>query len=340
MGITDKLNRSMAAVLGWLVPGMPSVVRRAVAPYMRRRYTRDRRLAAVAAYVTNPRVSAKEAERLAPLSVRLFDLGYLKWPETLSRDVSDRDVLDIGCGIGAHAVGFILAGARSYTGVDPHMDDRRQGLRNNHSGEWTRLDWSADEIMTWTPRIRLRCADVADLPVEDRFDVAVLHNVTEHVPDLEAVLAPTAEHLRQGGLLIFNHHNFFSWNGHHRPPKTVDQVDAATPEDQAFADWGHVGFKPPPGHMFLRKLNRLRIAEVRAITSRYFDILDWQLIPSTLEQGAGRLTDEIRARYPYLSPQDFLTQHVFCRATPKASLMLCSGSSASAISGSPRAAAS
>lgn len=298
---------------------------RAIAPYVRRRYSRDRQLAELAPLVINPDLSRYEASRLGPLAARMYDLGYLKWPEKLRADVFGRDVLDIGCGVGAHGVGFLLADAKSYTGIDPYMDARGQRLRNNHTGEWTQLEWCAKEIMGWTPRIRLRCVDVAEMPPKDCFDVAVLHNVTEHVPDLEAVLAPAATHLRPGGVLIFNHHNFFSWNGHHRPPKRVDQIDDAKPEDQALADWGHVGFEPPPGHMILRKLNRLRIAEVRAITLRHFDILDWQLIPSTPEQGAGRLTSEIRARHPDLSDEDFLTQHILCRATPKTPATTCSG---------------
>jgi SAM-dependent methyltransferase len=272
----------------------------------------------------NPSLEAEEAKRLRPFAGRMFDLGYLKWPEKLSADVSGLDVLDVGCGTGAHGVGFLLAGAKSYTGIDPHMDERGRRLRNNHTGEWVQLDWSAREIMSWTSRIRLSCADVAELPPEDCFDVAILHNVTEHVPDLGSVLSSASRHLRPGGCLIFNHHNFFCWNGHHRAPKTVDQVDAAKPEDRAFADWGHVDFEPPPGHMFLRKLNRLRIAEVRAITARHFDILDWELIPSTPAEGAERLSDEIRARNPDLTDEDFLTQHILCRATPKTPAAACS----------------
>jgi hypothetical protein len=131
------------------------------------------------------------------------------------------------------------------------------------------------------------------------------------------VLVAVGDHLRQEGELIFNHHNFYCWNGHHMAPKRVADIDPSDPEQRNFIDWAHLDFQAPEGHYFHRGLNKLRIHEVREITARHFDILEWTLIPSTAERGAERLTPEIRARHPELSEAEFLTQHVFCRAAPK-----------------------
>lgn len=48
-------------------------------------------------------------------------LGYLSWPRKLTPFIEDQAILDIGCGNTLHGYGFVLAGARSYTGCDPNL---------------------------------------------------------------------------------------------------------------------------------------------------------------------------------------------------------------------------
>ena len=67
----------------------------------------------------------------------------------------------------------------------------------------------------------------------------------------------------------------------------------------------------------MTKLNRLRLDEVRAITGQHFEIEKERTTPSTLNQGAGRLTEAIRARHPALTAADFNTQSLFCVARLK-----------------------
>jgi SAM-dependent methyltransferase len=211
----------------------------------------------------------------------------------------------------------VVSGATHYTGIDPRIDPARDRVKDLRSGVWTALGWTGAEIMQRLPRIRLVSGRVDEIPDAERFDVAAMHNVTEHLLDLDGVLAAIAKHLRPNGQLVYNHHNFFAWNGHHLKPKSVADIDPSDTEQGQYLDWAHLSFDPPPGHYFRRGLNRLRLHEVREITERYFDIAEWTLVPSPESKGAGRLTQPIRQRHPELSELELTTQHAYCRATPK-----------------------
>jgi SAM-dependent methyltransferase len=216
-----------------------------------------------------------------------------------------------------HGIGFIIAGARSYTGVDPRIDHASERVKDLTTGGYVGFGWTGAEIERRLPRIRLVSGRVEDLPDDALFDVAVLHNVTEHLHDLESVLAAAAGHLRPDGELVYQHHNYYAWNGHHMAPKRVSDIDADDPEQRQVLDWAHIDFQPPPEHYISRGLNRLRLHEVRAMTERHYDIAHWDLIPSDAERGAGRLTDAIAQRYPALEAIELTTQYAFCRAHPK-----------------------
>ena len=289
------------------------------------RFHRDPELA-VAAYRWFNAATLDLADNEAPALIRRgTELGYVGWPRQIRHLVVGRDVLDIGCDNGGHGIGFVVVGAKSYTGVDPRIDPRRDLGRDLRTGRRTQFGWTGAQMMQQMPRIRLVSGGVEALPPDQRFDVAVLHNVTEHLLALEDVLAATASHLRIGGELVFNHHNFYCWNGHHKPPKRVVDIDDNDPEQLKYLDWAHLDFDPPEGHAFLRRLNRLRLHEVREITERHYDILEWTPITSSPAQGLGRLTPAIVARHPELAEQEFTTQHVFCRATPKRSPLTANG---------------
>ena len=150
------------------------------------------------------------------------------------------------------------------------------------------------------------------------FDLAVLHNATEHLVCLEEVLLSIHRLLRPGGRLAFTHHNWFCWNGHHQSPKTIAQIRTGDPEQVRYLDWAHLDGTFPPDAYVMTKLNRLRLDEVRAITEKYFHIDVWEPVPSEVEQGAGRLTDEVHRRHPELTEADFKTQSVGVVARKKA----------------------
>jgi len=247
-----------------------------------------------------------------------MELGYLRWPKALAPWCRGKDVVDVGCGMGLHGIGFLLEGARTYTGVDPLIKAKSGVLKSLHSGKRLDCGWTPEMLMARLPRFHMIRGISNELEGKQQFDVATLHNATEHLTDLLGVFASVARLLRPGGRLIFSHHNWFSWNGHHQEPKTTGRLDLSREDHQRFADWAHLGGTHPPDHYVMTKLNRLRLEEVRAITREHFEIEVERTTPSTPNQGAGRLTDAIRARHPDLTEADLTTQSLFCVARLKA----------------------
>jgi len=247
-----------------------------------------------------------------------LELGYLRWPKALAKWCRGKDVVDVGCGMGLHGIGFLLEGAATYTGVDPLIKTKSGVLKNLHSGKRLDCGWTPERLMERMERFRMIRGISNELEGKMLFDVATLHNATEHLTDLPGVFASVARLLRPGGRLIFSHHNWFSWNGHHQEPKTTGRIDPDNMEQRRFLDWEHLSGTHPPDHYVMTKLNRLRLDEVRAITGQHFEIEYERSFPSTPNQGAGRLTDAIRARHPALRETDFTTQSLFCVARRKA----------------------
>lgn len=246
-----------------------------------------------------------------------LELGYLRWPKALAKWCRGKDVVDVGCGMGLHGVGFLLEGANTYTGVDPLIKPKSGVLKNLHSGKRLDCGWTPERLMECMERFRMIRGISNELEGKQLFDVATLHNATEHLTDLAGVFASVARLLRPGGRLIFSHHNWFSWNGHHQEPKTTGRIDPDNPEHGRFVDWAHLSGTHPPDHYVMTKLNRLSLDEVRAITGQHFEV-EWErTFLSTPNQGAGRLTDAIRAQHPALQESDLTTQSLFCVARLK-----------------------
>ena len=246
-----------------------------------------------------------------------LELGYLRWPKALAKWCGGRDVVDVGCGMGLHGIGFLLEGAKSYTGVDPLIKPKSGVLKSLHSGKRADCGWTPEMLMERMDRFEMIRGISNELEGKRQFDVATLHNATEHLTDLGGVFSSIARLLRPGGRIIFSHHNWFSWNGHHQEPKTIGRVDPTKPEHVRFVDWAHLDGEHPPDHYVMTKLNRLRPDEVRALTQQHFQIEVDRTFPSTKNQGAGRLTDAIRARHPDLTEADLTTQSLFCVARLK-----------------------
>jgi SAM-dependent methyltransferase len=175
--------------------------------------------------------------------------------------------------------------------------------------------WTPAELSDMFEPWEVRPSAVEDLPEDRVYDLAVMHNVTEHLQNIESVFEAIAKRLKPGGKLLYNHHNFYSWNGHHLPPKRVEAIDLSVPEQVEMVDWGHVEYDPDPQHYIARGLNRIRLDDLIALTERLFDIEVSEEKLSRPETGLGRLTKEIRQRYPYLTDRDFETQNLLCIAT-------------------------
>lgn len=253
---------------------------------------------------------------------RACAFGYLSWPKRLQRRVEGRDVLDVGCGTGLHAIGFALMGVRSYAGLDPKVRLDADRAKNTRLGRWEPFGWTPAEMMRVFPQIRLIQGSFEAMAPDDLFDVAVLHNATEHIIALDEVLAGIARRLRPDGRLIYNHHNFYCWNGHHMAPKTVQDLRPEDADQRKFVDWAHLRFEPPPGHYFHHGLNRIRLDELRRVTERHFTVESWKEVPTDEVRGADRLTPELLAQHPGYSRRELATQHVFCVAQPRAQARL------------------
>lgn len=245
---------------------------------------------------------------------RAYDFGYMSWPSKVRELVNGKDIIDIGCGPGLHGIGYLAAGAKSYVGYDPIVKPDVDRVKNLTARTKEPFGWTPNELSETIEPWHVSAQAVGDTDTERRFDVATLHNVTEHLHLLDEIFADVALRLRKGGKILYNHHNFYSWNGHHLPPKTVNQIDIEDPSQQEMIDWGHVEYVPEPEHYIARGLNRVTLDEIIAITEKYFEIEICDEIPSRPETGVNRLTDEVRQRYPYLTDRDFQTQNLFCLA--------------------------
>lgn len=247
---------------------------------------------------------------------RAHQYGYINWANSVQQHVRGQAVLDVGCGPGLHGFGYLAAGAASYLGLDPIVDPNRDRVKNlSAKSAKMAFGWTPSELSALVEPWDVKPTAVEDLPEERCFDLAIMHNVTEHLQHIESVFASIALRLKPGGKLLYNHHNFYSWNGHHLPPKVVGDIDPSDPSQAEMVDWGHVEYAPAPEHYIARGLNRIRLDDLIALTERYFEIETSEEKPSRPATGLGRLTDEVRDSYPYLTDRDFETQNLLCIAT-------------------------
>jgi SAM-dependent methyltransferase len=205
----------------------------------------------------------------------------------------------------------LLEGARSYVGVDPSVKMRSSIIKDQHDGSRVDCGWTPETLHRSCPRIEMIRGLSSDLEGQRSFDFAALHNATEHLVELDAVLASIHRLLRPGGLLAYNHHNWFCWNGHHQRPKMISQIQPGDPLQASYVDWAHLESPHSADSYVMTKLNRLRLSELRAITERYFRITVWQPTASARDQGIERLTADIMRRHADLTREDFTTQNVF-----------------------------
>ena len=259
-----------------------------------------------------------EEELDADIIRRAIDFDYISWPRRIRKYVQGRDVLDVGCGTGVHSIGYVVVGVKSYTGVDPFIRLDKDRAKNLRTRQWEEgFGWTPREVMEQFKRVELIPGKFEDIDSARLFDVAVLHNVTEHLMRIDEVIEGIASKLRPDGRILFNHHNFYCWNGHHHLPKTIDQIDPNDPEQKKYMDWGHIRFTPPEGHYFLRGLNKIKLDELKDIVGRHYEIEVWNEIPSSEKNGRSRLTDDIAARFPELTRRDLAIHNVFCVAAKK-----------------------
>ena len=204
--------------------------------------------------------------------------------------------------------------------MDPKIQLDSDRTKNTRKRAWEPFGWTPRQICDHFSRIDLFPGTFEDFDSDRTFDVAVLHNVTEHLIQIDQVFHTTAARLRPAGELVFNHHNFFCWNGHHQAPRTIGEIKPDDEEQKQYMDWAHIRFEAPEGHYFHRGLNKIKLDELRALVERDYDIEIWREIPSEERIGGGRLTDEIVARFPELTRRDLYIHNVYCIAKRKPQL--------------------
>ena len=135
-----------------------------------------------------------------PAVQQTLELGYLRWPKALAPWCQGKDGVDVGCGMGLHGLGFLLEGARSYTGVDPLIKPKSGVLKSLYSGKRLDCGWTPEMLMERIDRFRMIRGISNELEGRMLFDVATLHNATEHLTDLAGVFGSVARLLRPGGV--------------------------------------------------------------------------------------------------------------------------------------------
>lgn len=245
-----------------------------------------------------------------------MDLGYIEWPFRLAPWIRRAHVADIGCGNGLHAVGFLYCGAARYTGFDPVLA-WRGGQVKDATGTHGRLGDSAVNplaIGRAVPGIEYVAGEFPMDGSAGPYDVITLHNVTEHVPDLDGLFAGIRRALRDGGWVLLAHPNFYSWSGHHMRPRSVAEIDPDDPAQEPYIDWNHLTERADWPDKVRRNQNRIRIGELFRLIGRHFRIECWSERLSPVRDGRARLTGAIERAHPGFTRQDFLVKTVFCAA--------------------------
>jgi SAM-dependent methyltransferase len=124
--------------------------------------------------------------------------GTFAWNSMPPETYAGKDVLDIGCGVGAASAHFLERGARSVWGIDPVLPEE------------------LIQQLSILPRTRFLSGALSrDLFGDQRFDLVYAHFVTEHIHDLPIDLALLHDLLRPGGRFVGIHDNYYGPMGGH-----------------------------------------------------------------------------------------------------------------------------
>jgi SAM-dependent methyltransferase len=250
------------------------------------------------------------------------EYGYLDWPRRIQRFMLNRSVLDVGCGFGGYGTGFLAAGARTYTGLDPAMDLDSTAAKNKRLRVWTTMPRTPRQIMESIPQINFIQGKAEDIAHSRRYDVISLHNVTEHLIEIDRVFEGFKALMTPDSIIVFLHHHFYGWNGHHHAPVKPEDYLSEDEVHRKYADWAHVihGEAFAEDDYINTGLNQITLSELRTLTEGHFEIVEWQ------EQYYGksvlvRLTPAIikaaMAAKASLTKKDLEVRTVFCVAKSK-----------------------
>ena len=250
------------------------------------------------------------------------EFAYLTWPRRMQDHVIGKSVLDVGCGFGGYGTGFLAAGATSYVGLDPEMDLYSTRAKNKRTRTWSDMGISPVEIEARFPAIRLFQGTSEELSFDETFDTISMHNVTEHLIYLEDVLRGLVGVCHSETRLVYLHHNYYCWNGHHMTPHHPRFLIEGDPEQEKFVDWNHIDFaeSAPSDHYIMTKLNRVTLKEIREMTERFFVVEQWDEIesqPGINDRLTPAIEDRISRIRPDLTRKDLTVNAIYCVARSK-----------------------
>lgn len=120
-----------------------------------------------------------------------------------SRPYATWDVLDVGSGYG-HTTAELARRCRTATGLEPARDLYEQ---------------STELVGPEAQNLQYRCTSVYELTDTDAYDLVVLDNVYEHLPDHATALEVLSRSIRPGGLLyILTPNKLWPIEAHYRLP--------------------------------------------------------------------------------------------------------------------------
>ena len=271
-----------------------------------------RRLGLRPAIASPPPILAATSEQAAMIEVAK-EWGYFSGSIKRRLDLwRGRRMLDVGMGAGPHSLVFAARGVGAYVGVDPLVgSDTVRDFRSKKDPAipaYHSFTYGVADVMRAFPNIRLykgtleeRLADVR----RHRFDIAIMDAVTEHLVDPEKVVDGIWRALEPGGLLWIAHCNYYSWTGHHRLPRSVEEWNRDDPVQANHIDWQHLD--PAHPDYSNRNYNRVRLEDLRLLIAKYFEIVDWRAEIAA----RGRLTPDIRARWKRYTLAELLGKNVY-----------------------------
>jgi len=240
-------------------------------------------------------------------------------------------IIDIGCGKSFWLTLLLHSAGASVTGVDTELVSAKTGMRkyyailkgNGPERALRTLCWDllfarpyyaelaglCSFPLRWKD-LDVRCVSAITLDEfpDNSFDLAVSHEVFEHIGDLSGTLRAVHRVLRPGARTYIYVHNYTSLSGgHHIAWKYPDTEPSAT-----VPPWDHLRENRYPD--IPSSINRLREADYKKEFDKYFEISDW--IPRGRE-GAQLLTPEIRRELAEYSEDELLTKGFIVIARPR-----------------------
>jgi SAM-dependent methyltransferase len=240
-------------------------------------------------------------------------------------------VLDVGCGKSYWLSLLLAAAGADAVGVDTELVEASRGLAKYRHIQKANGAERALRTAVWDllfargyyrelesvldcrlphEKVALHVYDGIHLPLPDAsVDLAVSHEVFEHVADVPTVLAEIARVLRPGGRIYIYIHNFASLSGgHHIAWKHPD-----TRPSRVVEPWDHLRARR---HADIPSwLNGMREHEYRPMFQRHFEIDEWR---ATAEEGRKLLTPEIRRELAQYNECELLTKGFLVRGRLRA----------------------